>query len=45
MKDVVETCAGRELEAVGDVVDDGCHSIGSIETGPELPFGHDLQGG
>ena len=45
MKDIVETCAGRELEAVSDVVDDGRHPIGSIETGPEFPFGRHLQGG
>jgi hypothetical protein len=41
----METCAGRELEAVSDVVDNSRHPIGPVETGPELPFGRHLQGG
>jgi hypothetical protein len=45
VKDVVETCAGTELEGVSDVVDDSHHPIGPVETGPELPFGRHLQGG
>jgi hypothetical protein len=38
MEDVVEASAGRKLEAVGDVVDDGHDAVWPIESGCNLPL-------
>ena len=38
MEDIVQPGAGRELEAVGDVVDDGRDAVRPIVPGLQLPF-------
>jgi hypothetical protein len=44
MKGVVEARARGQLEAVGDVVDDGGDAVRSEELRLELPFRRDLEG-
>ena len=45
MEDIVQPGVGRELEAVGDVVDDGRDKVRPIVPGPQLPFGDAVEGG
>lgn len=43
MENVVEASAGRKLEAVGGVVDDGRHTVRPIEARPQLALGDALE--
>lgn len=45
MENVVDAGAGKQLEAVGDVVDDGNDAVGPIEAWLELPCRRCLEGG
>ena len=45
VEDIVQPGAGRELEAVGDVVDDGRDAVRPIVPGSQLPFGDAVEGG
>jgi len=45
VEDIVQPGVGRELEAVGDVIDDGRDKVRPIVPGPQLPFGDAVEGG
>jgi hypothetical protein len=39
MENVVQASAGRKLEAVADIIDDGRDAVRPIEPGSQLAFG------
>ena len=45
VEDVVEACAGRKLQVVGDLVDDGSDAVRPVEARLQLAGRRDVEGG